>query len=40
MGTHGKKFFVMGGEHVMSDDMFKVAEINRQTHEAAEKGKG
>ncbi len=23
--THGKKFFVTGGEHVTSDDMFKVA---------------
>jgi hypothetical protein len=38
-GTHGKKFFVTGGEHVMLDDMFKAAEINRRTHEAAEKEK-
>ena len=26
--THGKKFFVTGGKHVTSDNMFKVAEIN------------
>ena len=26
--THGAKFFVTGGEHVTSNDMFKVAEIN------------
>jgi hypothetical protein len=38
-GTHDKKFFVSGGEHVTSDDMFKAAEINRGTHEAAEKEK-
>jgi hypothetical protein len=25
--THGKKFFVTGGEHIMSDNMFKSAEI-------------
>ncbi len=37
--THGKKFFVTGGEHVTSDDMFKVAEINRRTVEAAERKK-
>ncbi len=36
---HGKKFFVTGGEHVMSDNMFKVAEINRQTEVAAEREK-
>jgi hypothetical protein len=33
---HGKKCFVTGGEHVTSNDMFKAAEINRQTAEAAE----
>jgi hypothetical protein len=38
-GTHGKKFFVMEGEHVTTDDMFKVAKINRRTHEAAENKK-
>jgi hypothetical protein len=38
-GTHGKKFFVMGGEHVTLDDMFKAAKINRRTHEAAGKVK-
>jgi hypothetical protein len=38
-GTHGKKFFVTGVEHVTSDDMFKAAKINRRTHEAAEKEK-
>ncbi len=32
--THAKKFFVMGGEHVTSDDMFKAAVINRQTEVA------
>jgi len=37
--THGKKFFVTGGEHVTSDDMFKAAEINRRTVEAAERKK-
>jgi hypothetical protein len=38
--THRKKFFVMGGKHVTSNDMFKVAEINRQTAKAAEIEKG
>jgi hypothetical protein len=38
-GMHGKKFFVTGGEHVTLEGMFKVAEINRRTHEAAEKEK-
>ena len=37
--THGKKIFVTGGKHVTSDDMFKAAEINRQTAEAAEREK-
>jgi hypothetical protein len=36
---HGKKFFVMGGEHVILDDMFKVAEINRRTEEAMDREK-
>jgi hypothetical protein len=36
---HGKKFFMMGGEHVTSDGMFKAAEINRRTEEAAEREK-
>ncbi len=35
--THGKKFFVTGGEHVMSDNMFTAAEINRRTEEATER---
>jgi hypothetical protein len=37
--THGKKFFVMGGEHVTSDDMFKAAEINRRMEVAVEREK-
>jgi hypothetical protein len=37
--TNGKKFFVMGGEHVMSDDMFKAVEINRWSEEATEREK-
>ncbi len=37
--THGKKFFVTGGKHVTSDDMFKAVEINRRTAEAAEREK-
>ncbi len=40
INTHGKKFFVAGREHVTSDDMFKGAEINRWTAEAAEMEKG
>jgi hypothetical protein len=34
--THGKKFFVTGGEHITSDDMFKSAEIVRRNAEAVE----
>jgi hypothetical protein len=34
--THGKKFFVTGGEHITSDDMFKSAEIVRRNVEAVE----
>jgi hypothetical protein len=37
--THGKKFFVMGGKHVTSDDMFIAVELNRQRAEAAEREK-
>ena len=39
LNTHGKKFFVTGGEHVTSNDMFKAAEINRRTAEATEREK-
>jgi hypothetical protein len=38
--THGKKMFVTRGEHVTSNNMFKVAEINRRTAEAAEMKNG
>ncbi len=38
--THRKKFIITGGEHVTSDDMFKVAEINRPTAEAMEMENG
>jgi len=31
---HGKKFFVMGGEHVTSNDMLIVAELNQRKAEA------
>jgi hypothetical protein len=34
--THGKKFFVTGGEHITSDDMFKSVEIVRRNAEAVE----
>jgi hypothetical protein len=37
--THGKKFFVMGGEHIMPDDMFKSAEIVSRNAEAVEREK-
>jgi hypothetical protein len=37
--THCKKFFVMGGKHVTSDNMFKAVELNRRRAEAAERGK-
>jgi hypothetical protein len=36
---HGKKFFVTGGEHVTSDDMFIAVELNRRRAEAAEREK-
>ena len=35
--THGAKFFVTGGKHVTSNNMFIAAEINRQKAEAAER---
>jgi hypothetical protein len=37
--THGAKFFVMGGKHVTSNDMFIAAEINRRKAEAPEREK-
>ena len=37
--THRSKFYVTGGEHVTSDDMFKAAEINRRKAKAAEREK-
>jgi hypothetical protein len=37
--THGKKFFVREGKHVMSGNMFIVVELNRQRAEAAEREK-
>jgi hypothetical protein len=37
--THGKKFFVTGGKHVTSDDMFIVVELNWRRVEAAEREK-
>jgi hypothetical protein len=37
--THGSKFFVTGGEHVTSNDMFIAAEINRRKAEAAKREK-
>ncbi len=36
---HGKKFFVMGGEHLTSDDIFIVVELNRRREEAMEREK-
>ena len=35
----GKKFFLMGGEHAASENMFKAAEINRLHREATERKK-
>ncbi len=35
--THGKKFFVTGGKHITSDNMFKSAEIVSQNAEAVER---
>jgi hypothetical protein len=36
---HGKKFFVTGGKHVTSDDMFIAVELNWRRAEAAEREK-
>ncbi len=37
--THGKKFFVMGAEHITLDDMFKSAKIVSWNAEAVEREK-
>ena len=37
--THGKKFFMTGGKHVTSDNMFKAVELIRRKAEAAEREK-
>jgi hypothetical protein len=37
--THGKKFFVTGGKHVTSEDMFKAVELNRWTADDVEREK-
>jgi hypothetical protein len=37
--THGKKFFMTGGEHITSGDMFKSAKIVSQNLEAVEREK-
>ena len=37
MNTHGAKFFVTGGKHVTSNDMFIAVEINRRKAEAVER---
>jgi hypothetical protein len=37
--THGKRVFATGGEHETFDNMFKAAEIYRQTVEAKEREK-
>jgi hypothetical protein len=37
--THRKKFFVTGGKHLMSDNMFKSAKIISQNVEAVEREK-
>ena len=34
--THGKKFYVTGGEHITSDDMFIAAEMGNRKREIAE----
>jgi hypothetical protein len=39
MHTHGKKFFVTGGKHVTSNNMFILVELNPQKAEAAEREK-
>ncbi len=37
--THGKNFFVAGGEHVTSNDMLIAVELNQRNAEAAEREK-
>ncbi len=37
--THGKKFFMTGGKHITSDDMFKAAKIMRRNAEVVEREK-
>ena len=37
--TYGTKFYVMGGKHTTSNDMWKAAEINRRKAEATEREK-
>ncbi len=37
--THGKKFFVTGGKHITSEDIFKSAEIVSRNAEAVEREK-
>jgi hypothetical protein len=37
--THGKKFFMTGGKHITSDNMFKSAKIVSQNTEAVERKK-
>jgi hypothetical protein len=37
--NHGKKFFMTGGKHITSDNMFKSAEIVSQNAEAVEREK-
>ncbi len=36
-GMYRKKFYVTGGKHVTLDNMFKAAEMNKQTEEANER---
>jgi hypothetical protein len=38
--THGKKFFVIRGEHINSNDMFISAEMGNREREIAEMEKG
>ena len=34
--TYGKKFYVTGGEHIISDDMFIAAEMGNRKREITE----
>ena len=38
--THGKMFFVTGGKHINSNDIFISAEMGNREREIAEKEKG